>query len=140
MSGIFDIIDLIHSKERYPSQDELKEYKSFVGNRAMSQHQDLIFHANEMNNNYGIPDSANFAFYFFSISKKKRYASWAKKGKSNEEEKIAALKETFGYSDLKCRDIIPIIDDLGLWSSIKADLDKGGLVKSKKRSTSKNNK
>lgn len=141
MSGLFDTINLIHTKDHYPNDDEMAEYSSFMGNRALSQFQELIFHAQAMNENWGIPKEANFAFYFHSVSKKKRFSKWAKKDEV-EEEKIKKLKEYYGYSTIKAREIIPIIDQLGLWEQMDIDLHKGGKgkVKSKKGVSSKSTK
>ena len=47
--GLFETIGLIHSKDHYPSEDEMKDYVPFMGNRALSQYQDLIFFAQAMN-------------------------------------------------------------------------------------------
>lgn len=125
MSGLFDTINLIHTKDHYPNDDEMAEYSSFMGNRALSQFQELIFHAQAMNENWGIPKEANFAFYFHSVSKKKRFSKWAKKDDA-EEEKIKKIKELYGYSTIKAKEIIPIIDQLGLWEQIDRDLNRGG--------------
>ncbi len=133
MSGLFDVINLIHSKDHYPDDDEMKEYSSFMGNRALSQFQELIFHAQAMNENWGAPKEANFAFYYHSVTKKKRFSKWAKKD-DLEEEKIQKLKEYYSYSTIKAREIIPIIDQLGLWEQIDTNLHKGG---SKRKSKSK---
>lgn len=130
MSGLFDVINLIHTKDHYPTTEELGDYSSFMGNRALSQFQELIFHAQTMNENWGIPKEANFAFYFHSVSKKKRFSKWAKK-EDLEEEKIKKLKEYYGYSTIKAREIIPLIDQLGLWEQIDEDLHKGGKGKTK---------
>lgn len=132
MSGLFDVINLIHTKDHYPNEDEMKEYSSFMGNRALSQFQELIFHAQAMNENWGIPKEANFAFYYHSVSKKKRFSKWAKKDTS-EEDKIDKLKEYYGYSSIKAREIIPIIDQLGLWEQIDKDMHKGGKGKAKSK-------
>lgn len=142
MSGLFDVINLIHTKDHYPDKDELNEYTSFLGNRALSQFQELIFHAQAMNENWGIPKEANFAFYYHSVSKKKRFSKWAKKD-DEAEEKIKKLKEYYNYSTIKAREIIPIIDELGLWPQIEKDLNKGGFkgkTKSKKKAPSKSSK
>lgn len=132
MSGLFDVINLIHTKDHYPSEEEMGHYSPFMGNRSLSQFQELIFHAQAMNENWGIPKEANFAFYYHSVSKKKRFSKWAKKD-DLEEEKMKKLKDYYGYSSIKAREIIPIIDQLGLWEQIDKDLHKGGKVKSKSK-------
>lgn len=123
--GLFETIGLIHSKDHYPSEDEMKDYVSFMGNRALSQYQDLIFFAQAMNEKWGIPKEANFAFYYYGVDKKKRWTSWAKK-QETDAEKIKIIKDHYGYSTIKCREIIPIIDSLELWDKLKQDLNKGG--------------
>jgi hypothetical protein len=140
--GLFDTINLIHNKDHYPSEDELKDYSSFMGNRALSQFQELIFHAQAMNENWGLPKEVNFAFFYHSVPKKKRFSKWAKKDDA-EEEKIKKLKEYYGYSTIRAREIIPIVDQLELWEHLDKELDKGGLKsasKHKKSFKSKPNK
>lgn len=142
MSKLFDVIKLIHSKDHYPDEDEMKEYKPFIGNRSLSQFQELIFHAQAMNENWGIPKEANFAFFYHSVTKKRRYSNWAKKDEV-EEEKIRKLKEYYGYSTIKAREILPIIDQIGLWNQIDSELNRGGAkgrVKKKKGVSSKSSK
>lgn len=131
MSELFDTINLIHTKDHYPNDDEMEEYSSFMGNRALSQFQELIFHAQAMNENWGIPKEANFAFYFHSVPKKKRFSKWAKKD-DEEKEKIKKIKELYGYSTIKAKEIIPIIEQLGLWEQIDKDLNRGGLKRKSK--------
>ena len=134
MSDLFDVINLIHSKERFPTEDEMKVYSAFMGNRAMSQHQDLVFFAEAMNEKWGVPKEANYAFYFYGMPKKKRPKTWAKRNK-DEDEKINLLKEYYGYSTIRAREIIPIVDELGLWNHIKVSLNKGGTGKVKKKAS-----
>lgn len=138
MTGLFDIIGFIHSKNSYPNDEEMKEYSSYMGNRAMSQFQELIFHAEEMNERWNMPKEANFAFYYHSVPKKKRYSKWA--SKNNEiQGKIDIIKEYYeNLSTIRCRELIPLIDDLNLWDKMTQELQKGGMIARKKSSPKKN--
>jgi len=133
---LFDIIGLINTKAEYPSEEELKVYSSFMGNRAMSQHQELIFFAEEMNERWGMPKEANFAFYYYGVPKRKRFGKWAKPGKELDD-KIAILKEYYGLPTIKCKEIIPLVDELDLWDKMAKELSKGGARLPKKSSSKK---
>lgn len=107
-----------------------------MGNRAMSQFQELIFHAEEMNERWGMPKEANFAFYYHSVPKKKRFSKWAKQDKDLDD-KIALIKEYYNLSTIRCRELIPLIDELNLWDQMKQELRKGGAAVRKKHSPKK---
>lgn len=136
MRELFDIIGLINTKAEYPSEEELKVYSPFMGNRAMSQHQELIFFAEEMNERWGMPKEANFAFYYHGVPKRKRFGKWSKPDKGLDD-KIAILKEYYGMSAIKCKEIIPLVDELNLWDKMSKELAKGGAHLPKKSSSKK---
>ena len=107
----------------------MKEYNSFMANRALSQHQDLIFYAQEMNERYNVPKEANFAFHYYSFPKYRAFKKgWAKRS-SELDEKIQILKEYLNYSEIRCRELIPLVDELNLWESIKNEIERGGVNK-----------
>lgn len=123
---LFDVVDNILLKKGLLTEEEIKaNYSPFIINRAMANHQDLVFFAEKMNENWQLPPSQQYHFYYFIIDRRKRWAKWPKRDKSLDD-KIALLKEYYGYSTLRARETIPIIDELGMWDSIKNDLNKGG--------------
>jgi hypothetical protein len=126
----FDIAKNLFEKKGRLSDDELKgSYSPFMINRILSNTPDTLFYAQEMNANFQLASRLQYDFYYFGISKRKRYGKWNKKSK-DDEEKLAIVKETYGYSDLKAREVIPLLDSIDAWGDMRAALEKGG---SKKR-------
>jgi hypothetical protein len=102
-----------------------RHYTPFVVNRCLSYFVDTIFHANEMNCNPWLDKKSQFDFHRLAIRKKKRYSEWVKK---ETEDKIELIKEGFGYSEAKAREVLNIIGPREL-DQIKRSLYKGGTDK-----------
>jgi hypothetical protein len=123
---LFAVVNNILDKQGVLSDEEVKaSYNSFMINRAISNHQDLIFFAEKMNENWQLDSLLQYHFYYYIIGKRKRWAKWPKRDKALDD-KIELLKEYYGYSTLRAREAIPVIDSLDLWGVIKDDLNKGG--------------
>lgn len=128
----FDIVNIISSKERLLTPEELdRDYNAFIINRALSNNYDTIFFANEMNKSWGLSKKLQFHFYFFGIDKRKRYGKWFKKGTDTDEEKIKLIKQYFDYSTIKAKEVLPILDKLDIWDEIRSTFKKGGLKNNK---------
>lgn len=97
-------------------------YPAFVVNKCLSYFVDTIFYANEMNCNSCLDKKTQFDFYRFGIRKKKRYSSWIKKEIENDAE---IVKEVYGYSEQKAREVLNILrpEDLEI---LRKSLYKGG--------------
>ena len=78
-----------------------------------------------MNENWNLDSNLQYGFLYHGIDSRKRFAKWARKDKENDE-KIKLLKEFYGYSNLRARETISLIDQLNLWNHIKSELNKGG--------------
>lgn len=77
-----------------------KGYNTFMVNRALSLHNDSLFHANEMNRNYHLDKRTQFNYFLHSVRARKRpFVPWAKKEKNSED--IVAIKWYFQYSEIK---------------------------------------
>ena len=81
-------IDLI---DEYNQSD----YVPFVINKAMSQHIDTLLHANELNSRPNIPKIAQYKYYCYSVTKKKRFGKWLK---STKESDVQALQKYLNIS------------------------------------------
>ena len=105
-----------------------KEYTPFVINRCLSYFVDTILYANEMNQRNQLSKKMQFDYLLNSIRKNKRYSKWLKR---ESEKNLDIVKEFYGYSDTKAREILDIIteDDL-LW--MRQKLDTGGVGKTNK--------
>ena len=105
-----------------------KEYTPFVINRCLSYFVDTILYANEMNQRNQLSKKMQFDYLLNSIRKNKRYSKWLKR---ESEKNLDIVKEFYGYSDTKAREILDIIteDDL-VW--MRQKLDTGGVGKTNK--------
>lgn len=100
-----------HTKEPLlDTDDELVEkgYVPFVVNRCLSYFPDTLFMVNEMNACPTVDKKMHFDYLLNSIRKRKRYSKWLK----NEEcQKVNVVKEYFGYSERKARDVVNLLSD-----------------------------
>jgi len=103
-------------------EESIKGYPAYVVNRCMSYFNDTIFYANEINCKPGLDIKAQFDFYRLGVRKMKRYSPWLKK---EEDDRIALIKEAFGYNEAKAREVLNIIRPKDL-DNIKKSLEKGG--------------
>lgn len=123
---LFDVVNNILEKRGLLTEEDIKlNYSPFIINRAISHHQDLVFFAQKMNENWQLSPQQQYHFYYFLIDKRKRFAKWQKRDTALDD-KIDLLKEYYGYSTLRARETVPLIDEMKLWDSIKSDLNKGG--------------
>lgn len=91
--GLFDFLsDLSYDKKYLFSDETEKEFTSFMINRGMSQHADLIMIANEMNKSSNLPKLMVHDFYFHIVKSKKRYGQWAKANKDSNEKLELLMK------------------------------------------------
>jgi len=83
-----------------------KEYVPFVVNKCLSYFPDTIFYANKMNQSSGLDKKMQYDYYLHSVSKRKRFSKWIK---PEENKDIEVVKEVFGYSDARAREIIDLL-------------------------------
>jgi hypothetical protein len=77
----------------YPESTE--HYDPWLTNLAFSQRDDTIFFSNELNKYYFLSNKEQFDFYYYGLPKKKYFAKWAKKVKS---ENTKLIMEYFDVS------------------------------------------
>lgn len=113
-----------HDKKPLFDEDEnaSRYYRPFIVNKCLSFFTDTIFHANEINCKHWLDSKSQFDFYRFAVRKKKRFSPWIKK---EENDDIAVIKEVYGYSEMKAREVLNMIspEDMQL---LKQSLYKGG--------------
>ena len=121
----FDFINAItFSKENlFKDPQSVKDYDAFMVNKGLSQYSDTILYANEMNRFYHLDSELQFQFLINTITKRKRFAKWAKKEKDHTS--FSLVKEYYGYSDEKARQALELLTDDQL-ASIEQKLYKGG--------------
>ena len=114
----------------FDTEDESveKEYTPFVVNRCLSYFIDTVLYANEMNRFNQLSKNMQFDYLLNSIRKNKRYSKWLKR---ESEEHLDLVKQFYGYSDAKAREILDIIteDDL-IW--MRQKLNTGGVSEGNK--------
>ena len=105
-----------------------KEYTPFVVNRCLSYFIDTVLYVNEMNRLPHTDKKMQFDYLLTSIRKNKRYSKWLRR---ESEENLDLVKQFYGYSDPKAREILDIITEKDIiW--MKRMIDTGGVGKSNK--------
>jgi len=120
----FDFLNSINStkKDLMEDPDTEKQYVPFVVNRSLSYFPDTVAIANEMNKYHHLDSKLQYHFLINIVRKRKRFSKWIK---SELENNIDKVKEYYGYSDAKARQILPLLstDQLNI---IINKVDKGG--------------
>jgi hypothetical protein len=122
-----DTIPSLLSNNNYKLESELeeKEYKAFLINKALSAQMDVIFYVDEMNRNHQLDNKLQYDFYFYSIKKYKRpFQKWLK---TTEIEDIEIIKEYYGYSNQKAKEVIKLLSKEDL-QYIRDKVEKGGQI------------
>jgi hypothetical protein len=113
-----------YDKKALMDNDEKAErlYPPYVVNRCLSFFSDTILHSNVVNCNWTLDKKMQFDFYRLSIRKNKRFSPWVKKEENGD---IDLLKQAYGYTEQKAREVLNILRPEDL-QSIRKSLDTGG--------------
>lgn len=111
MPNIFDYVKSINDTKVDMSDLDTFEsdYNTFVVNRAIAQTRDGIFFANEMNKNASLGKELNYKFYLNIVSSGKRYASWPKKIKVDEN--IVLVSKYYNVSIEKATEYMALLNE-----------------------------
>ena len=101
------------------------DYPSWVVNRALSFYPDTILQVNEINQHSQMPRTMQYKYLLYSVRKKNRYSPWLK---VKLDPGVQLIKEYFGYSTRKAREVLPMFTNEDL-EELKLILDKGGCKK-----------
>ena len=105
---------------------DLKDYKPFMVNRALSYHIDCVLYANEMNVHSQLDPDLQYLYLLNTIRPMKRkFQPWQK---SEINKDLECVKQYFGYSNEKAKDVLRILNDEQI-AEIKAKTNKGGVIK-----------
>jgi hypothetical protein len=105
---------------------DLKDYKPFMVNRALSYHMDCVLYANEMNVHSQLDPDLQYLYLLNTIRPMKRkFQPWQK---SEINKDLECVKQYFGYSNEKAKDVLRILNDEQI-AEIKAKTTKGGVIK-----------
>ena len=119
---------ILKTKENVLKDDiDVKDYKPFLVNRALSYHQDCILYVNEINLYPGTDAELQYQFFLNTIRPMKRtFQPWQK---TSTDKDLECIKEYFGYSNSKAKEALDILNDEQI-AEIKARTNKGGVNKS----------
>lgn len=120
----FEFVNAICDSKENLIIDDISEkaYNPFMVNRTLSYHYDTVLLANEMNRRAFLDKKLQFDFLINTVRKKKRFAKWAKPESSDD---LEVVKEYYGYSNEKARQVLPLLnsDQMG---QLKKRIFKGG--------------
>ena len=111
------------TKENLLEEDPTLKYPAFVVNKCLSGSLDAVLFANEMNKSHYLDSKLQYDFLLNSLRKKRRFAPWLKKGKT---EDLDAIKKYYGYSNEKAQQAMRILTKEQI-KYIKQKLDTGGV-------------
>ena len=106
----FDYVNAICDSKQNLIVDEISEksYNPFMINRTLSYHFDTVLLANEMNQRAHLDKKLQNDFLINTVRKKKRFAKWMKPLSSDD---LEVVKEYYGYSNEKARQVLPLLND-----------------------------
>jgi hypothetical protein len=106
----FEFVNAICDSKENLIVDDISEkaYNSFMINRSLSYHYDTVLLANEMNLRSHLDNKLKNDFLINTVRKKKRFAKWKKPESSDD---LEVVKEYYGYSNEKARQILPLLND-----------------------------
>jgi hypothetical protein len=120
----FEFVNAICDSKENLIVDEISEksYNPFMVNRSLSYHYDTVLLASEMNQRSFLDKKLQNDFLINTVRKKKRFAKWKKPESSDD---LEVVKEYYGYSNEKARQVLPLFnsDQMG---QLKQRIFKGG--------------
>lgn len=109
---------LLDESETYTKQS----YPPFVVTRCLSYFPDTLFAANEVNIRPHMDSKMHFDFLRGAVRPRKRFSKWLKR---EEDERVKALVEYYGFSSRKAREALTVLTEEQI-SEIVAATSKGG--------------
>ena len=120
----FEFLNAINTTKKDVITDDITEkaYNSFMVNRSLSYFNDTVVLANEMNRYHHLDNKLQFDFLINMVRKRKRFSKWIK---PQIESDVEVVKEYYGYSNDKARQVLPLLSSSQL-SELKIKVNKGG--------------
>jgi hypothetical protein len=120
----FDFINAIHySKDKLIVDDwSEKQYNPYIINKGLSYGHDTVIPANEMNSRPHLDKILQFDFLINIIRPKKRFNKWIKAEKIDD---LEVVKEYYGYSTEKAKQVLPLFND-SIITELRKRITKGG--------------
>jgi len=117
----FDYVNSINYTKKDVMEDE-KTYNGFMVNRSLSYFPDTVVLANEMNKYHHLDNRLQYQFLINIIRKRKRFSKWVKPELEND---LELVKEYYGYSNEKARQVLSLLSPSQL-QTIREKVNKGG--------------
>lgn len=120
----FEYVTAINLTKKDIMVDDLAEkaYNPFMVNRSLSYFNDTVLMANEMNQHAHLDNRLQFDFLINIVRKKKRFSKWAK---ATSDSDVEVIKEYYGYSNEKARQILPLLSSEQI-DALKKKVFRGG--------------
>ncbi len=119
----FDFVNSInYSKKDIMTPEDENSYAPYVVNRSLSYFADTVGIANEMNIKHHLDNRLQYQFLINIIRKRKRFSKWIKPEIEND---IDVVKEYYGYSNEKSRQILSLLTPSQI-DIIRNKVNKGG--------------
>ena len=120
----FEYVNAICDSKQNLIVDEASEkaYNPFMINRTLSYHFDTVLLANEMNQRAHLDKKLQNDFLINTVRKKRRFAKWMKPLSSDD---LEVVKEYYGYSNEKARQVLPLLNDEQM-GQLRQRIFKGG--------------
>ena len=118
----FELIKSISNSKKDILENE-KDYNAFMVNRGLSYFPDTVIYANEMNKYHHLDGGLQYQFLINIVRKRNRFSKW---NKSTESDDIKIIKEYYGYSNEKARDVLPLLSSDNL-NIIRNRIQHGGI-------------
>lgn len=120
----FEYLNAINYTKQDIMVDDIAEkgYNAFMVNRGLSYFNDTVLMANEMNQHAHLDNRLQFDFLINIVRKKKRFSKWTKAQSSSD---VEVLKEYYGYSNEKARQVYDLIS-VDQMEELKKKVYKGG--------------
>jgi len=99
-----------------------KSYNAYIVNKSLSYFSDTVLLANEMNRYSHLDNRLQYDFLKQIVRKRKRFSKW---DKLNITDDLQTIKDYYGYSTSKARDVLSIISKEQMNQMIKS-LNRGG--------------
>ena len=120
----FDYLNTINDTKKDIMIDDLdeKDYISFMINRSLSYFPDTVCIANEMNRYHHLDKKLQYHFLINIIRKRKRFSKWIKPDLDSD---IEVVKEYYGYSNEKARQVLTLLSSEQI-EELRKKVSKGG--------------
>ena len=120
----FEYIKSINESKKDIMVDDIAEkgYNPFIINRNFSFFNDTVLYANEMNKYHHLEHRLQFDFFINIVRKRKRFSKWFKPEEISD---LETVKEYYGYSNEKARQILTLLSTEQI-NELKTKVAKGG--------------